>query len=263
MPALSPDGKRVAVVNAVGDLLLGSVGEQGTTIAHGAALILPPAGRPARVLWQPRHDALLYDAVGSDGAVALMLLPASGGTARRVTAVPALLDAAFSPDGALLLVRTPDAFELWGTAPGAGRLFQWPESDPYALPWWSPDGKTLLIQEATGIQRVDVVGKAVDALLRLPAGGQTATLQAPSLWSPATAEPWSPDGGSIVFAAPAGATWRGAALDKPKGSATGLYVASVGADSAGSPRLLDSGDDRAPAWGFADPATVFLIGAAQ
>src|SRR5260370_40842827 len=98
IPALAPDGQRVAVLDAAGEVLLGSPGGTATTVeARGALTTLPQTGRPPRGLWQPRHDARLY-AVAASGGVTLGLRTI-GGAAHTIAPLSALRGAAFSPDG--------------------------------------------------------------------------------------------------------------------------------------------------------------------
>src|SRR5262249_30240603 len=172
-----------------------------------------------------------------------------------------LLDAAFAPDGSRLLARTPTGFQLWDLSSNAAPSFTWPETSPVALPWWSPDGKTLLVQDAAGWQRVNLAEKRVDALLDVPPPAQPAQPEPLRFWRPATTNPWGPDGGTIVFAGGPGATWRGAALPATHGSGPGLFAARVGPTRVGAPRLIAEGNAATPSWDYADPSTVFLVGA--
>jgi hypothetical protein len=256
IPVLSADGNQVAVIDTAGNVRLGKPGATGTVVASGALLTLPGSGRPGRILWQPRASALLYATAGPVG-VALVLHPLAG-TPRTVASTAVALDYAFSPDGLQLLVRTPQAFELWSLSGDTTPLFTWPESDPLALPWWSPDGRTLLVQDDHGWQLVNPAGRAVKSLLayRSP---PAQPLSADVLWHPVSASPWSPDGMLVVFVSVTGDTWQGAALPTPKGSAEGLYVAPLSASRIGQPALIDSGDDRAPSWSAVDPSTAYLV----
>ncbi len=83
IPVLSVDGHQVAVVDGRGDLRLGAPGAEGEVVAHNAALTLPLSGRPARVLWQPGHNALLYATGNASGGVTLDLI----GSGRQVALV--------------------------------------------------------------------------------------------------------------------------------------------------------------------------------
>lgn len=257
IPAISADGQQVAVVDGSGNLRLGAPNALGAVIASDVLSILPTTNRPARIIWQPHASALLYEIAAPSG-VSLMLRSAHANPRTLVT-VPALLDAAFSPDGTLLLVRTPSDFQLYNVADTAAPVYSWPEVDPTALPWWSPDSRSILVQSASGWRQVDVIHHTVRQLLVYSSPASTATLSASTDWHPAATSPFSPDGSQIVFAAPAASTWLGGALPAPRNNATGLYVASFQSDSPGQVSLIDSGADYAPGWSYLDPSTAFLI----
>lgn len=259
IPVLSPDGKQVATVDGAGDVRLGMPGALGTVLASGALLTLPDTTRPARLLWQPNHNALLY-ATGAPAGVSLVLRDLQGGSsARTLLTLPALLDVAFSPDGAWLLIHTPADFQLYTVATPTTPVFRWPEMDPLALPWWAPDSRAILVQNVAGWQQVDIPTRAIHPLLTYSQPGVTANLAATTDWHPAASSPFSPDGTQIVFVAPAGSTWLGSQLPRPTSDRTGLYVASFQHDSPGQLVLIDSGTDYAPSWGYPDPSTTFLV----
>src|SRR5262245_59069241 len=73
IPALAPDGQRVAVIDAAGNVQIGKPGGDGTTIASGALRALPGSNQPVRLLWQPQHDAVVYATAAPGGGVALVL----------------------------------------------------------------------------------------------------------------------------------------------------------------------------------------------
>ena len=255
LPALSPDGTRVAFIDSAGAVRVGTPGTPGTVVATDALITLPGTNRPAHLLWQPRHDALLY--ASSAAGVTLLLRNLNGGT-QTIGAVPALLDAAFSPDGSLLLVRTPATFELWDITSGGKPLFTWPGADPLALPWWSPNGQALLIEDTSGWQLVNVATRAISRLLTMTMPGAPQATTPQTTWHPTGASPWSPDGSHFVFVSAGGNLWQGKPL--PKGSTTGLYIAAVATGQAtGAPTLIDSGADRSPEWSYLDPSTTFLM----
>src|SRR5262249_21896124 len=154
----------VAVIDAAGNVQLGKPGAEGTVIAGEALLTLPGTTRPARLLWQPRHDAVVYSTPAASGVT--LVLKEDGKAPRSLATVDGRQDVAFAPDGSRLLVRTTTDFELWPLGAAKAPLFAWPETDPTALPWWSPDGKTLLVEDASGWQRVNIAAKRVDTLLR-------------------------------------------------------------------------------------------------
>ncbi len=264
LPTLAPDGARVAAIDADGNLRVGPPAQQGAVVATGALAALPGASRPGRVLWQPGHDALLYGAAGADG-VALTLRNLGGGT-RTLATIPDLLDAAFSPNGSLVLARTPQGYSVWSAGqPGAAR-FSWPEADAAASATWAPSGDYLLVHDSRGAQLVNLAARTVAPLLVYASASNLPTTNPPAaqpseLWRPATGSPWSADGTRIVFVARSGDMWGGSALPgKGQGRNAGLYVGQIQGDGApGAATLIESGDDRAPSWGYADPSTTLLV----
>ncbi|HUY76163.1 MAG TPA: hypothetical protein VMV29_05300 [Ktedonobacterales bacterium] len=259
IPTLSPDGLRAAVVDPAGDVRVGAPGQTGAVVARGALLTLPAIGgasRPARLLWQPQHNALLYATATSataGGGVTLRLLDLGSGQSRAVLTATNLLDVAFAPDGSLLLTHTLGALSLWRLSGGAS-IYTIPETDPTALVWWSPDGHILLIQDVAGLTLVDAQTGAVRAQMRYATSLAEPTPT--TLWRPGASSPWSGDSQQIVFVAPSNATWQGRALPAPSHSATGLYVVAA---SGGAPTLIDSHADTQPGWSYPDPATTFLM----
>lgn len=259
IPAVAPDGKRVAVLDPQGAVRVGAPSTPGTVVASGALLTLPDTGRPAHLLWRPHSDEVVYPAAATGGGVALMAVSAAGGTPRILLRVPQLLDTAFSPDGGTLLVRTPSEFELWQLGAGAP-FFTWREADPYALPWWAPDGRALLVHDAAGWQLVDVSKRTARSVLAYTTATATPS-GTPVDWRPAADSPWSPDGAHIVLAGAAGDTWQGRPLPSPTGGPNGLYVASYSAGTFSAATLVVSGDDAAPSWSTLDPSETFLVSA--
>jgi hypothetical protein len=254
LPAVAADGAQVAYIDRDGALWVGPPEQTGKQIATGALLTLPDTGRAGRVLWQPGQNRLLY--ATSDGAnTAVVLRDLQGGAQQTIATVPALLDMAFTPDGAAVLLRTPEGFELWQTGQHPGRRFAFAEGDAAALAWWSPDGRQLLVRDAEGMRMVETDSGASTTLLAYHTGEAGTAIPTQARWQPAVSSPWSSDGARIVFVGMAGATWRGKPLPAPRGATFGLYVASV---SGGQPTLIESGDDRAPSWSTLNPATALL-----
>lgn len=255
LPVLSPDGSRIAAVDNNGNIYLGAPGATGKVIATGALLTLPGGNRPARLLWQPQHDALLYEASGAQSAVGLKLLTL-GGTTRELGEVTGLLDLSFSPDGSRLLLRTTQGFTLWDVAHPGKSLFAWTEDDPAALPWWSPAGGRILVQDGGGWRLVDIAAHSIRTLITFPHATPT-NIGGVTSWSPAAGSPWDAAGDRFVFVGGAQALWQGKSLPAPHGNTTGLYVADP--SSAATPTLIDSGADRTPQWSYLDPSTAFLV----
>jgi hypothetical protein len=255
LPVLSPDGSRLASLDSNGDIYLGAPGTSGRVIATGALLTMPNSHRPARLLWQPRHDALLYLASGAQSKAAIELL-ALGGNPRSLGEVSGLLDLSFSPDGSRLLLRTTQGFEVWNVAQPGKAVFAWTEADPTALPWWSPAGGRILVQASDGWRLVDIARHSISMLVTFPGATPTDIASANS-WHPAAGSPWDATGNRFVFLGTDTALWQGKALPTPHASTTGLYVADLASGQA--PTLIDSGADRSPTWSYLDPSTAFLV----
>jgi hypothetical protein len=255
MPALSGDGAQVAVVDSEGDVRLGRPGAAGTIIAARALLTLPGGTRPARLLWRPRHDELLYASAANTGTQLVL----SSLTGRKLSTLPlaGVLDYAFSPDGSMLLVQTSDGFTVWPLgAAGFGHapLDTWPEADVTVLAWWSPTSRAVLVRDQAGYGLATI---ATRQLIRLVQAGDAAGLPATAAsWRPLTGSPWDASGDAFVFRDTGGGNWLGATLPQPRGVA-GLYVGST-AHPSQQPVLIDSGDDSAPSWSYQAPDASWL-----
>lgn len=255
IPVLSPDGSQVATTDSAGDVRVGEPNAIGKIVATGAVLTLPGTNRPARLLWQPHHDALLYIASGAEVSSSLELVSLSGAK-RTLGQVSGLLDLAFSPDGSRLLLRTKQGFTIWSVAHPGQVVFSWDEADPAALPWWSPAGGRILVQDSVGWRLVDIAAQRVTTLITFP-GAPLADISSVSGWHPAAGSPWNVTGDRFVFVAQSRAVWQGKALSASGNGTTGLYIADP--SSGDAPHLIASGDDRAPTWSYLDPSTTFLV----
>jgi hypothetical protein len=255
IPVLSPDGSQVATTDSAGDVRVGAPNAIGKIVANGAVLTLPGTNRPARLLWQPNHDALLYIASGADVSSSLELVTLSGAK-RTLGHVSGLLDLAFSPDGSRLLLRTKQGFTIWSVAHLGQAVFSWDENDPSALPWWSPAGGRILVQDSVGWRLVDIAAQRVTKLIIFP-GASPADTSNVSGWHPAAGSPWNMTGDRFVFVAQSHAVWQGKALSVPGNGMTGLYIANP--SSGDTPHLIASGADVAPTWSYLDPSTTFLV----
>jgi hypothetical protein len=260
LPTLSPDGAHVAVIDPTGAVRVGAASQVGAVVARDALISLPGNGMPARLLWQPGHDALLYPTTGANGAVTLTLFDLTSHATRTITSVSGLRDAAFSPDGSLLLLATPTGYLVWPVTGQAARA-SIAESDPLAQAFWSPDGRWLLIEDTNGARLIHTSDWSVQGTLTYTA--PLAVPANPTQWRPAASSPWSGDSSAFTFASAAAATWQGKALPAPRNASAGLYVQSMTHDSAsGQPRLIASGAISAPGWSCPDPSTTLLVAAA-
>ncbi len=263
LPTLSPDGSQVAVIDPLGAVRVGPATQLGAVVAQGALIRLGAAGTslPARLLWQPGHDALVYLTQGSNDATTLNLLDLSSHKSRVIASVTGLRDAAFSPDGSLLLLASPTGYLVWpvnGQTPRASI----PEADPLAQPSWSPDGRWLLLEDHTGARLIRTSDWSVQGALAYASPLAEPATNDTTPWRPAASSPWSSDSAAFTFAS-AVASWQGKPLPTPTGAATaGLYVEQVTQRAAhGAPTLLASGPITAPGWSYPDPSTTLLMAA--
>lgn len=261
LPALSPDGAQVAVIDPDGAVRLGPATQLGAILAQGALLRLSVAGQslPARLLWQPSHNALLYPAQGQNG-VALNLLDLSTHKSRTLTVAMNLRDAAFSPNGALLLLDQTSDFAVTPVS-GQGARAVIPKSDPLTQAFWSPDGRWLLVEDRSGARLIRTSDWSVQGRLSYAQPLTEPTTDDTTPWRPAASSPWSADSSAFTFASGA-ASWQGRPLPAP-GGASGLYVEQVTSSATqGAPTLIASGPITAPSWSYPDPSTTLLQAAA-
>jgi hypothetical protein len=257
IPAMAPDGSQVALVDADGNVRLGLPGKLGKVIAQEALLSLPESQRPARLLWRPGRQTLLYATADESGGAQLVIADLAG-HGHVVGGAPALLDYAFSPDGAVLLVQTPTTLAVWRVDGPAGQtpLFSWPESDSMALAWWSPDSHYVLVRDHGGLWLADVRARSARQLLA--SAPTTPASPNPPSWHPLAGSPWSADGQTIAFTDPGTGSWLGRPLPTLRGGRGGLYVVGV-AGHPSEPRLIDTGSDQWPSWSYLDPSASFLV----
>lgn len=266
LPSLAPDGSRVAVIDPDGSVRVGPPGQPGTVVASGALLTLPGSNRPGRILWQPEHNAILYatqpttpsQSAGSTTIALVLQSPTALAQARTLTTVDGVLDIAFSPDGTHLLIHTTQSI-LDSDSVGGHPDAVWPESDPAAQVWSSPDGREVLIQDNQGLRLGSVATGMLTTLLTYATPLDDTLPQAP-LWTPTDASPWSADGSRFVFVAASSATWQGHPLSQTSapGGGVGLYAVALTNGTPGSPTLLTSGAVAAPSWSYLDSSATFL-----
>ncbi len=262
LPTLSPDGSHVAVIDPQGGVHVGTASQPGGALAQNALIRMPSDGLPARILWRPGHDALVYFTAGDNGATTLNLLDLASHKSQPITSMSGLRDAAFSPDGSLLLTANPTGYLIWPIGGPAPRAVI-PESDPLAQVYWAPDGRWLLVEDHTSVRLIRTSDWSVQGTLTYAAPLPQPQIGDTTLWRPAASSPWRTDSSAFTFASGA-ATWQGKPLLAPaRGAVAGLYVEQVSQNTAqGAPTLIASGNISAPGWSAPHPSTTLLMAVA-
>ena len=194
-PAVSPDGRRVAITSSrhgnpelyVADSATGAV----------RRLTLNPRADDRRPAWSPDGRRLVWQS-GRPGAFDLYVMDADGDRKRGlVRGRGDDTDAAWSPDGARVAFSSnrDGRRQLWVVGARGG------DPEPLAAvpgvaraPAWSPDGRRIAFSRESG-------GDA-DVWLLAVRGGEPRPLTRGTGWD--AAPDWSPDGRRIVFARVAG-----------------------------------------------------------
>jgi hypothetical protein len=248
VPTSAPDGSQVAWVTDGGDLVLGTPGGATPHVLARNALVQLANGAPARALWQPDHNAILF-AGGSAAQVTLLVSDLSGKT-QQIAQGP--FDGyAWSPDGAHILVHQPGQWTIY-TSGGASAMM-WNDTIAGGVPWWSPDGRAVLVIAPTALTLVTLATKSTQTLATFTA--TNAMLPAPG--GPLSSSPWSSDSQSFALVT-RGGTWHDhTALATHTTAGTGLYIIAIGA-LAHAPRLIDWGDHQALSWSTPDPNTLWV-----
>jgi Tol biopolymer transport system component len=148
--------------------------------ADGARLRLV-AGKGFRPLWSPRGNRIVFEDLGR-----ISVVPARGGTVRRLTRGPYDSDAAWSPDGRTIAFIRSDAnggSQVLQIVSGRGGPLRRMSAGIADMtdPQWSPDGLRILFGASSRLYVVRVRDRARRVLRR-------------GDW-PA----WSPDGRRIAF----------------------------------------------------------------
>jgi hypothetical protein len=253
LPALAPDGRSVALITTGGAVVVATPGGGARVIARGAALALAPGPTtPARAIWRPLHQQVLYPAPAPNGALMLMLTDLQGNT-RPIIAMSGLRGYAWAPDGQLLLLQTSTGFRVVD-ADGQTQV-SWRMPSP-AMAYWSPDSRYVLSESRRSIMLAGVQGHVS---MLLEDGVQTIPANLEQVLLAAGGSPWSPGGGALLIATNGG-LWEGRRLPDRAASGSGLYRVTLSAQGqpTGRPALLDWGEHDLVSWTTLDTNTALV-----
>ena len=197
-PAISPDGRSVALTAGVGGKRQVFV----QLIAGGAPLQItrdPVDHECPR--WSPDSSSILYFSPAVSGTVqgSIWEIPALGGVARRVVTSVGCADVS-QTDGRLVLFRLAKEGIQLVTAPTDGSRFdmvaEFAPSTYYLYPRWSPDGKWIAFQRGDSIR--------FDIFVAPATGGEPRKLTRDNNMMGGFA--WLPDSTGIVYSSSRGGT---------------------------------------------------------
>jgi Tol biopolymer transport system component len=234
-PAVSPDGRTVAFVHALGDHtpVIATIPIDGGTVTRLTDKRLFVSGPPA---WSPDGSRIAFAAHDGDGQ-RLFVMNADGSDVRPITDADGLwvTGGAWSPDGTRIgftgslfddkgELTSSDIFTVRPDGSDLINITQTPAArDDEAGPSWSPDGMQIAFDETSGRGSVVIVRNLADGTERTITEGHVDD-------GPA----WSPDGSLIAF-------------NRSRLEGGGFDVWLVRPDGSGLRRLTDHGGFN-PAW---------------
>jgi hypothetical protein len=225
-----------------------------------------------RILWRPRHQNQSFVYVMSDGqgqAAApttteqqLIWSTMDGHTTPLATCT--CTQFAWSPDGDHILYTTGTDYTLLDIV---GKSAFHVSGEDGSVPYWSPDGRFLVLEGQHTLQLISMQDKRAQLLLSdtqqknafATIGPSQPVPQASSdaLLQPVPNSIWSPDSRHFLFLTGQRLFWQGQRLSSGKG----LYTIAI--DDHGHPQaapmLVDTGNDAQAGWTYQDANTSFLF----
>jgi hypothetical protein len=255
IPTASADGSQIAAIDDIGNLVVGSPsGGRRSLLANLPATL--PSGWPMRLLWQPHHQAILF-AASPDPDTTMLKLVHLDGTMQNIGTYPAMRQYIWSPDGERVLIQNSSGFVVHTLS--GGEDLTW-AADADALPWWSPDGKWLMVRSARNLVLVNVIKRTVQPLATFD--GESPEILSPDRLShPVTGNPWSGDSRRFALIASGGMWINNAQLKThadTHSQATGLYIIDTH-NLQRPPQLIDWGEHTSISWSTPDASSQFLI----
>jgi len=281
IPSISYDSSQYLIIeNSLQGLFTTTLaGIEKHTVSAQALLGHPLPAPLERILWRPQHQnqSFVY-AVGSGqagGAVPtapmgkentqplqLMLSTIDGHTTQLTTCM--CTQFAWSPDGDHLLYTSGTEYTILNVA--SASAFQVVGEDG-SVPYWSPDGRFLVLEGEHTLQLISMQDKRVQWLLSdtrqtdlLVTRGPTQSgsqVASDVLLQPVPNSIWSPDSRHFLFLTGQRLFWQGQKLSSGKG----LYTISIDdrGRPQGAPTIVDTGNDSQAGWTYQDANTSFLF----
>lgn len=259
MPSINADGSLTVGNSLQGIFTTTLAGTDLKFVQRGALSGHPLPATLERVLWQPAHGnpALLYALQPNSQGMITLVLRTDGGQTRILTTCNCF-QFTWSPDGNQVLYSTPQGYTILNIQGGNSFGF---EAEHGAVPYWSPDGRTLLLDGLHTLTLVRIADRQTRVLLS--DGQAPVTTDAPlpnpaAFLQPLANSLWNIDGRRFVVVTRGRTLWQGQRLN----SGDGLYTVSLNAQGLpqGLPFLVDqNGRDIQPGWSYENPNTSFLF----